>query len=118
MPKFVYTFIVIFLASSMVLARTIFWTSPESPLSLFVFFFSLFLTVLSFLAGVLSIILLPRHRDITNQRIAFRKIFRFGLILSVLIVAVGVLKVIGALSTLNLILLLLLTVIYGFFIYK
>lgn len=118
MPKFVYTFIVIFLVSSIVLARTVYLTSPENSLSLFVFFFTSFLTLLSFLAVIISIIFLPRLRDVTNQRIAFHKIFRFSLIISILIVAVGVLKVLGGLNTLNLILLLLLTVIYGFFVYK
>ena len=118
MPKFVYTFVIIFLFSSMVLARTIFWTSPEVSFSLFVFFFSLFLTLASLLSSVLSFALLPRARDVTNQRLVFRRIFRFAIIISLLVVAVGVLKVLGALTTLNFLLLFLLASVYGFFVYK
>lgn len=118
MPKFIYTFIAIFLAASLALTRTVFWTSPENPLSLFVFFFSLFLVILSFLTLALSLTILPRHRDITNQRIVFRKTFRIGLMFSLFVVALAVIKVLGALNPLNLCLLLLLMAVYGFFIYK
>jgi len=102
----------------MVLARTVFWTSPEASFSLFVFFFSLFLTLLSFLSSALAVIALPKARDVTNQRLVFRKIFRFALIISLLVVAIGVLKVLGAATYLNLLLLFLLAAVYGFFVYR
>lgn len=118
MPKFIYTFVILFLISALVLARTIIGTSPQQSLSLFIFFFSLFLATLGFFASLLSLIFLPKDLDITNQRLTFRKIFRVALTVALLIMTTGVLKVLGALNTLNLVLLILLAAVYAFFIYK
>lgn len=115
MPRFVYTFTLILLLSSMVLARTIFLTSPEGKISLIVFFISLFLTLLTFLSLFPFALLARRANEVNYQKRLIKKTFHYSLLVSVLIVSIGILKILGALNSLNFVLLLILLVAFEFF---
>lgn len=115
MPRFFYTLIIIFLVSSMVLARTIFSTNPENKISLVVFFVCLFLTLITFLSLVPFVVLARRSGEINYQKQLIRRILHYTTLITVFVVSLGILKVLGALNSLTFILLLILLITFEFF---
>lgn len=99
----------------MVLARTVFLTSPESKISLIVFFASLFLTLLTFLSLVPFLLLSRRSGEINYQKHLLRRILHYSTLITVLVVSLGILKVINALNSLTFVLLLILLITFEFF---
>lgn len=99
----------------MILARTIFFTSPESKISLIIFFASLFLTLLTFLSLVPFVFLAHRSGEISYQKQLIRKIIHYTTLITVFVVSLGILKVLGAWNSLTLVLLLILLIAFEFF---
>lgn len=105
MPRFLFTFLLIFLAAFVLLARTVIYTSPQSVANLIIFFASLFLLIASSTSILVYLLLIFAIPDANLRRQIFRQNLHWPFWISLGVCSGLGLKVLGAFNLINLLLL-------------
>ncbi len=116
MPKFLLSFLFVLPVSLIGLGRTVLFSSPDQKINLIAFFAYLFMSLFSLFSIFTYFFVSIRVKETLNRKSTFRRLLFIPFFLGLAVVVAGVLKIIGGLTSFNLLLLIVLVLISFFYL--